>query len=110
MSIYNRVLFRQTGGPAEPTVMDAPMSPPMSPPMAMPMEPSMPASAPVEGQLAEAQQMAEMQGEEMGKNYISGIMGALDNLDDPKEVIDTIRGNEKPLCRACGVCGRRGCS
>ena len=97
MSIYNRVLFRQTGGPAEPTVMDAPMSPPMSPPMAMPMEPSMPASAPVEGQLAEAQQMAEMQGEEMGKNYISGIMGALDNLDDPKEVIDTIRGNEKPL-------------
>ena len=79
MNTLNRPLFRQMGGPAEPMPQDMPMA--MPPPQEAIM----------------AVQQAENMGTQMGQEYLAQTMGALDNAETSKEVIDAIRGNNLPI-------------
>ena len=79
MTILNRPLFRQAGGPIQPEPM-------MAPPMDPAMDPMM-----------QAVGDAEMQGAQVGEQYMADTMQNLDMAESPKEVIDAIRGNARPL-------------
>ena len=79
MTILNRPLFRQAGGPIQPEPM-------MAPPMDPAMDPMM-----------QAVGDAEMQGAQIGEQYMADTMQNLDMAESPKEVIDAIRGNARPL-------------
>ena len=79
MNTLNRPLFRQMGGPAEPMPQDMPMA--MPPPQEAIM----------------AVQQSENMGTQMGQEYLAQTMGALDNAETSKEVIDAIRGNNLPI-------------
>lgn len=72
MTVLNRPLFRRDGGPIQ-LSMDPQSNP--------------------EQMLADA----EMQGAQIGEEYMAGTMEGLDAAESPKEVIDAIRGNTRPL-------------
>ena len=72
MTVLNRPLFRRDGGPIQ-----------------LSMDPQ----ASSEQMLADA----EMQGVQIGEEYMAGTMDNLDAAESPKEVIDAIRGNSRPL-------------
>lgn len=79
-NVMNRVLFRQMGGPAQPTPQD------MMPPQGMP-PPAM------EQQV----QNAESMGQEIGVKKAADMMGTIDAAEDYQTLIDGIRGNSMPL-------------
>ena len=81
-NIYQRPLFRQAGGP---TTAPSPM----------------PAAQAVSGdmaaQLQATEQMASQEMEAAGAQYVDNMISGLDNAEDTEEVINAIRGNEKPI-------------
>jgi hypothetical protein len=95
MNIYQRPLFRQAGGPIAPEM--GPMMPPqgmppapMAAPQMMPPQGLDPRAAEAVGQV---EQGAAMQAEQYGQNMMAG----LDAAETPEEVINAIRGNQRPL-------------
>jgi hypothetical protein len=84
MNIYQRPLFRQAGGPIAPEMGQ------MMPPQGMP-----PQGMPPQGMdpVAQVEQGAAMQAEQFGQQMMSG----LDSAETPEEVINAIRGNQRPL-------------
>jgi hypothetical protein len=92
MNVYKRPLFRQAGGPAQPMPQDM-----MMPPQGAPM-PSQGAPMPPEAQQLQAvEQQAAMQGEQIGQQYAADMISNLDMAETPEDVINAIRGNQKPL-------------
>lgn len=92
MNVYKRPLFRQAGGPAQPMPQDM-----MMPPEGAPM-PSQGAPMPPEAQQLQAvEQQAAMQGEQIGQQYATDMISNLDMAETPEDVINAIRGNQKPL-------------
>jgi len=81
-NIYQRPLFRQAGGP---TTAPSPM----------------PAAQAVSGdmaaQLQATEQMASREMEAAGAQYVDNMISGLDNAEDTEEVINAIRGNQKPI-------------
>ena len=81
-NIYQRPLFRQAGGP---TTAPSPM----------------PAAQAVSGdmaaQLQATEQMASQEMEAAGAQYVDNMISGLDNAEDTEEVINAIRGNQKPI-------------
>jgi hypothetical protein len=95
MNIYQRPLFRQAGGPIAPEM--GPMMPPqgmppapMAAPQMMPQQGLDPRAAEAVGQV---EQGAAMQAEQYGQNMMAG----LDAAETPEEVINAMRGNQRPL-------------
>ena len=85
MNVYKRPLFRQAGGPAQPMPQDM-----MMPPQGAPMPPEA-------QQLQAVEQQAAMQGEQIGQQYATDMISNLDMAETPEDVINAIRGNQKPL-------------
>lgn len=81
-NIYQRPLFRQAGGP---TTAPGPM------PAAQAMSGDMAA------QLQATEQKASQEMEAAGAQYVDSMMSGLDNAEDTEEVINAIRGNQKPI-------------
>ena len=80
-SVMQRPLFRQMGGPAAPPMMGMP-----------------PSVSPQQVQQVEAMEnVAMQQGQQMGEQLASEMLNKIDSAEDPKSMIDAIRGNEKPL-------------
>ena len=101
--LRNQMNNMAEGGPAmmPPMPMDPammappmPMDPAMMPPM--PMDPAMMAPPP-EVQVQMTENTAAQEGEMVGAGYLDGMMTGLDAAEDTAEVIDAIRGNDKPL-------------
>lgn len=89
MSVLDRPLFRQAGGPAQPMPQD------MMPPQGMPQDPAMgqdPMAA-IQG----LEQQAAGQMKQVGQQYAMETMAKLDAASDPKQIIDALRGNDRPL-------------
>ena len=95
-SVMQRPLFRQMGGPAE-----ADMSQMAAMGQQFLTPPPQQAPAQVDPQQAQmmksAEQTAMMQGEQIGSVVGQTVMENIDRAEDPKSMIDAIRGNEKPL-------------
>ena len=83
MSVYNRPLFRQMGGPAQPMPQD--MAPPAQ---QLPPEAAM---------LQEEEQVSAAQGQELGKAYAEQMMQGIDAAQSTEELINAFRGNQMPL-------------
>ena len=83
MSVYNRPLFRQMGGPAQPMPQD--MAPPAQ---QLPPEAAM---------LQQVEQASAAQGQELGKAYAAQMMQGIDAAQSTEELINAFRGNEMPL-------------
>ncbi len=83
MSVYNRPLFRQMGGPAQPMPQD--MAPPAQ---QLPPEAAM---------LQQVEQVSAAQGQELGKAYAEQMMQGIDAAQSTEELINAFRGNEMPL-------------
>ena len=81
---------------------EMPMAPPPMDPAMMappPMDPAMmvpPTPDPAQ-ELMATEQMADAGGEGIGALYADQVATALENAEEPKEVIDAIRGNDMPL-------------
>jgi hypothetical protein len=89
MGVLDRPLFRQAGGPAQPMPQD------MMLPQGMPQDPAMgqdPMAA-IQG----LEQQAAGQMKQVGQQYAMETMAKLDAASDPKQIIDALRGNERPL-------------
>ena len=94
MSVLNRPLFRQVGGPAQPMPQDmAPAPPPMAPPQPR-MDPEMARQA---GVLEQAEMQARATGEELGAEYAQKMMAGIDSAQSTEDLINALRGNDKPL-------------
>ena len=94
MSVLNRPLFRQMGGPAQPMPQDmAPAPPPMAPPQPR-MDPEMARQA---GVLEQAEMQARATGEELGAEYAQKMMAGIDGAQSTEDLINALRGNDKPL-------------
>jgi hypothetical protein len=95
MNIYQRPLFRQAGGPIAPEM--GPMMPPQGMPPAPMAAPQMMPPQGLDPRAAEAvtqvEQGAAMQAEQYGQNMMAG----LDSAETPEEVINAMRGNQRPL-------------
>jgi hypothetical protein len=89
--LRNQMNGMAEGGPAMMPPMDPAM---MAPPM--PMDPAMMAPPP-EVQVQMTENTAAQEGEMVGADYLDGMMTGLDAAEDTAEVIDAIRGNDKPL-------------
>ena len=76
MNVYDRPLFRQAGGPAQPMPQD------MSPDAAM---------------LQQAEAGAMAQGEQMGAQYAQQMMQGIDSAQSTEDLINALRGNDRPL-------------
>lgn len=76
MTVLNRPLFRQAGGPAEMMPQD------LGPEAAM---------------LQQAEQQAAAQAEQIGAQYAQNMMASLDSAESPEDLINALRGNQKPL-------------
>ena len=96
-AVMDRPLFRQAGGPAQPNMQEMAamgqqylMQPEqqMAPQQVDPQQAAM-----VQG----AEQDAMMQGEQIGAMIAQSTMDNIDAAEDPKSMIDALRGNEKPL-------------
>lgn len=112
MNVYKRPMFnmqfRANGGPmgempmAPPPMDPAMMAPPPMDPAMMappPMDPAMmapPAPDPSQ-ELMATEQMANAGGEGIGALFADQVATALESAEEPKEVIDAIRGNDMPL-------------
>ena len=83
MSVLNRPLFRQMGGPAQPMPQD--MAPP---PQAMP---------PGAEAVQQAEEMAARQGQKIGQAYAQEMMQGIDQAQSTEELINAFRGNQMPL-------------
>ena len=83
MSVLNRPLFRQMGGPAQPMPQD--MAPP---PQAMP---------PGAEAVQQAEEMAVRQGQKIGQAYAQEMMQGIDQAQSTEELINAFRGNQMPL-------------
>ena len=81
MSVYNRPLFRQMGGPAQPMPQD--MAPPAQ---QLPPEAAM---------LQQVEQASAAQGQELGKAYAEQMMQGIDAAQSAEELINAFRGNER---------------
>ena len=81
-NIYQRPLFRQAGGPTT-----APS----------PMPAAQAVSADMAAQLQATEQMASREMEAAGAQYVDNMISGLDNAEDTEEVINAIRGNQKPI-------------
>jgi len=85
------VIQKQAGGP----IPDMPMPD-------MPM-PDMPMQAPVEPppeqmmQVQEVEQQADMEGEQVGLDYLARTMDGIDAAEDVEEMINAMRGNDMPI-------------
>jgi hypothetical protein len=95
MNIYQRPLFRQAGGPIAPE-MGQMMAPQgmgqqmMAPPPMMAEQGPDPRTVEALGQV---EQNASMQAEQYGMQMMSG----LDSAETPEQVINAMRGNQRPL-------------
>ena len=82
------------GPPMDPAMMaPPPMDPAMMAPPPMPMAPEGGIPAPVAGELA----AMEQQGMALGADMVMQQEAALDSAENPKQLIDAMRGNELPL-------------
>lgn len=80
MSVLNRPLFRQVGGPAQPMPQDMP------PDMAM------------QAQAVEKAELdARSAGEKLGAEYAQNMMAGIDGAQSTEDLINALRGNDKPL-------------
>ena len=76
MNVYDRPLFRQAGGPAQPMPQD------MGPDAAM---------------LQQAEAGAMAQGEQLGAQYAQQMMQGIDSAQSTEDLINALRGNNRPL-------------
>lgn len=76
MNVYDRPLFRQAGGPAQPMPQD------MGPDAAM---------------LQQAEAGAMAQGEQLGAQYAQQMMRGIDSAQSTEDLINALRGNDRPL-------------
>ena len=81
-NIYQRPLFRQMGGPT-------------TAPSPMPAAEAVPTD--VTAQLRSMEQAASNQMEAVGAQYVDNMVSGLDNAENTEEVINAIRGNDKPI-------------
>ena len=81
MNTLQRPLFRQAGGPAE--MMPAGVA-------------ALPQADPV-GMIAAVEQGTARDMERVGQEYVQGVTQGLDDAENFKEVIDSLRGNTVPL-------------
>jgi hypothetical protein len=100
MNVYNRPLFRQAGGPAQ--MMPQDMAQQGMPPQGMAQQGMPPqGGSGVDPQMEQALTAAEQQSAagmaEVGASYAESMMSGLDNAEDYKTVIDSIRGNALPM-------------
>ena len=75
------VIQKQAGGP----IPDMPMQAPVEPPPEQMM------------QVQEVEQQADMEGEQVGLDYLARTMDGIDAAEDVEEMINAMRGNEMPL-------------
>ena len=95
-SVMQRPLFRQMGGPAEADM--AQMAAHGSAVFDTPAPTSSCAGRSSTGSMVQAQEQHYMEdGQKVGEMYASEMMNRIDMAEDPKDMIDAIRGNEKPL-------------
>ena len=95
-TIYNRPLFRQMGGTAMPSPQEQmamqqpmPMSPPMEQPMVSPEQ--------IGEQMAQVESDAGAMGVGIGQELVNRMMQGLDNAETPKDLMDSIRGNDRSV-------------
>ena len=98
-AVMDRPLFRQAGGPAQPNMQEmAAMGQQylMQPeaPTGMPQQQVDPQQA---AMVQGAEQNAMLQGEQIGAMVAQSTMDNIDAAEDPKSMIDALRGNAKPL-------------
>ena len=91
-TIYNRPLFRQMGGmampsPQEQMAMQQPM--PMPQPMMSPEQ--------IGEQMAQVESDAGAMGVGIGQELVNRMMQGLDNAETPKDLMDSIRGNDRSV-------------
>ena len=91
MTVLNRPLFRQMGGPAQPMPQD------MAPPPPQTMAPGPAPMPPGAEAVQQTEQMAVMQGEKIGQDYAQRMMQGIDQAQSTEELINAFRGNEMPL-------------
>ena len=91
MTVLNRPLFRQMGGPAQPMPQD------MAPPPPQTMAPGPAPMAPGTDAVQQTEQMAAMQGEKIGQDYAQRMMQGIDQARSTEELINAFRGNQMPL-------------
>ena len=91
MSVLNRPLFRQMGGPAQPMPQD------MAPPPPQTMAPG-PAPMPPGAELVQkTEQQAAMQGQQLGAEYAQNMIQGIDQAQSTEDLINAFRGNQMPL-------------
>jgi hypothetical protein len=91
MTVLNRPLFRQMGGPAQPMPQD------MAPPPPQTMAPGPAPMPPGADAVQQTEQMAAMQGEKIGQDYAQRMMQGIDQAQSTEELINAFRGNDMPL-------------
>lgn len=79
-NVYKRPMFMQQGGVAP-----------------SPMPAAQAVSGDMAAQLQATEQMASQEMEAAGAQYVDNMVSGLDNAEDTEEVINAIRGNEKPI-------------
>jgi hypothetical protein len=100
MNVYNRPLFRQAGGPAQMMPQDMAqqgMPPQGMAPQGMPPQGGSGVDPQMEQALTAAEQQSAAGMAEVGASYAENMMSGLDNAEDYKTVIDSIRGNALPM-------------
>ena len=99
MSVLNRPMFRQAGGPAAPMPQDMapPMPQDMAPPMPPPMASEMAGPPPEIAMLEQAEAGAMAQGQELGAAYAQQMMAGIDGAQSTEDLINALRGNEMTL-------------
>jgi hypothetical protein len=100
MNVYNRPLFRQAGGPAQMMPQDMAqqgMPPQGMAPQGMPPQGGSGVDPQMEQALTAAEQQSAAGMAEVGASYAESMMSGLDNAEDYKTVIDSIRGNALPM-------------
>ena len=75
------VIQKQAGGP----IPDMPMQAPVEPPPEQMM------------QVQEVEQQADMEGEQVGLDYLARTMDGIDAAEDVEEMINAMRGNDMPI-------------
>ena len=91
MTVFNRPLFRQMGGPAQPMPQD------MVPPPPQTMAPGPAPMPPGADAVQQTEQLAAMQGEKIGQDYAQRMMQGIDQAQSTEELINAFRGNQMPL-------------
>ena len=99
-NILQRPLFRQAGGPVDSDTTDMSQMAAMGQQFLLPEAQQAPAQVdPQQAAMVQAQEQDHMEdGQKVGEMYASEMMNRI-TAEDPKDMIDAIRGNEKPLKR-----------